>query len=1541
MKKVKKLLCILLTYVLVFGTVAVGVSAYEPYTSPESYDSVGNPVYSYQQCCSMILDFVDALLYEKDKVFEIKYSFLIDETLDLRSIDKTFDSLEDLLDATVIKVAKGLGLVGDLDDLSISAIKNPRRSNTDDKTVIYAVLKFLDDNKTELANICNDSFDWGLVDNFVKEDDLPFVMRTAQYLRETLYKLIEEKVLKKDNVTVPASFNLDEEVQKVVNYYIVGTKKTDGTYDGYLPSMNGKTSIYSGEAYTFIQNAIDAAFNDMLLPMLMDMLPEVLGFEVNKEWPNGNPEKPGYFATVISIVNDYLNLGYQYDPEEYPVIELRKFLTWFLVGTDVANSAGVITHNKAAIWDIISFTDHGVDIKDSIMNDIKGILRSLGPGIIQTIFKEDHPEIFGDDVFEVPEGIENFNTDQLVSYLFNLIIPLVLPDVRILPGCDTVRECLAYLLLSFVIDKVPEVDYYDLMARGKAAAEGTAMKKWDPEGDAWIEIGAQYLTFLLNSNIGADIPIGSSFDEMMSKVADWAINHYGFLANTRLNLAGMGTWQKFDAIIFNLIDPSILTINKGSYSYYSEALIKGCILEGAANLDIERILSFIGISSNQNALLHKPVIKVIITLVKDVLKALMNGNTIVPTSVESIEDLLEKNNLGNLVKSFISCLYSERDYNFPTLITLIASLMDLSGNKREKIYAPEGYGNKSIMDLENLVNSYVPDNGDKTIYDEGYETYGSEDFVVLWKYDDFNDTLRQSKRLISLYAENPSRVSQTDINDNYYRLVTYFDELTYRSETTTERALCKTQLAREITYAGETLPAENLKADGSGKLYTDRTWRLFNQALEFAKTINNTRGVRQSMVSAARRNLFAAINSLKAYKALANYRVLDLFLERYQNQVPTDTYRNYTTDSITEFINAIKYASGLDRDYDIDDQHIINDAVTQLTSAFQGLVVWDINYELGADVIIGETVAKDSNTTLKFRESSGAAIDNISCTVNNGALVSEPFTEGDYTCWTITPGSGTPLYSVITAKVQFTQPTTGKTYTAYAYTYVDAPDYSINFNVSTATTSPYVRNAYTLGLYGIRNADQTTVNFTTDHANNSMVTCSTVPTGTVYVDVGTYTNLNEIPGLKAVFRKTAESYSQDYSGSGKTFTTAEITSITSSNSAITLSDSSYSFSLNQTDTKEITFGGAIPAKGQEIMTTVTASAKAVSTSGGTDLSRVSFKLRVVAYDKAALRQAVKDAIAACRQEWFYNSGWDIYVRDLNNAVDILNKPNCTQSLIDEATANLLDAEKWLEFKSADYIELFQAIAVANSLDPNDYINYRTVSAIIDEINAGAQDLNILDQALLNEYATRLKDAIAALKPAEAKLFIRCFDNTPIDNGDGTTSNALLSSSELTGNVGEKVIVDVPVVDGYSPVTGSVKLIVTIENGNVYADFYYTPRSYTINLNGNGGTLPAQTATVYYGQTYSTLPTPTRENFVFDGWYTKLTGGYRVDETTRVTTGYYRTLYAHWKVGTPSGNSVSDMSLEEVISTGNSRTFFGKIIDWVMQYVNLFLGFLFK
>ena len=76
---------------------------------------------------------------------------------------------------------------------------------------------------------------------------------------------------------------------------------------------------------------------------------------------------------------------------------------------------------------------------------------------------------------------------------------------------------------------------------------------------------------------------------------------------------------------------------------------------------------------------------------------------------------------------------------------------------------------------------------------------------------------------------------------------------------------------------------------------------------------------------------------------------------------------------------------------------------------------------------------------------------------------------------------------------------------------------------------------------------------------------------------------------------------------------------------------------------------------------------------------------------------------------------------------------------------------------------------------------------------------------------------------------------------------------------------------------------------------------TITFNANGGTVTPGSKTAYLSDTYGSLPTPTKDGYTFDGWYSSKSGGVKVSSSTTVTTPSSHSLYARW---TPNKYTVS-------------------------------------
>ena len=96
---------------------------------------------------------------------------------------------------------------------------------------------------------------------------------------------------------------------------------------------------------------------------------------------------------------------------------------------------------------------------------------------------------------------------------------------------------------------------------------------------------------------------------------------------------------------------------------------------------------------------------------------------------------------------------------------------------------------------------------------------------------------------------------------------------------------------------------------------------------------------------------------------------------------------------------------------------------------------------------------------------------------------------------------------------------------------------------------------------------------------------------------------------------------------------------------------------------------------------------------------------------------------------------------------------------------------------------------------------------------------------------------------------------------------------------------------------------TAKDTQYYAFTFYNPSGgwkdgdvlniHSLELSQVGG-LNTTTATKTYGNTLSSLPTPTRTGYTFNGWYTAPLGGTKIATTTAVPSSN-TTYYAHWTV----------------------------------------------
>ena len=81
-------------------------------------------------------------------------------------------------------------------------------------------------------------------------------------------------------------------------------------------------------------------------------------------------------------------------------------------------------------------------------------------------------------------------------------------------------------------------------------------------------------------------------------------------------------------------------------------------------------------------------------------------------------------------------------------------------------------------------------------------------------------------------------------------------------------------------------------------------------------------------------------------------------------------------------------------------------------------------------------------------------------------------------------------------------------------------------------------------------------------------------------------------------------------------------------------------------------------------------------------------------------------------------------------------------------------------------------------------------------------------------------------------------------------------------------------------------------GQVKITYEILTLTVSFNINYAEGTNPTNQTVLYY-DTYGTLPSVSRDNYIFLGWFTDATGGSKVTETTQHTSTENIILYAHW------------------------------------------------
>lgn len=151
-----------------------------------------------------------------------------------------------------------------------------------------------------------------------------------------------------------------------------------------------------------------------------------------------------------------------------------------------------------------------------------------------------------------------------------------------------------------------------------------------------------------------------------------------------------------------------------------------------------------------------------------------------------------------------------------------------------------------------------------------------------------------------------------------------------------------------------------------------------------------------------------------------------------------------------------------------------------------------------------------------------------------------------------------------------------------------------------------------------------------------------------------------------------------------------------------------------------------------------------------------------------------------------------------------------------------------------------------------------------------------------------------------------FNYVNVSKTDDATENGVYCELTVSGDVFYKAY-----LGGSSLINCSNGSIVQITDLKEY--IRYLRDNILVTFDANGGSVSSSSISAKLGETYGTLPTPTRQYYVFDGWYTDKNFGEKVTSSTTVEKFNDVTLYAHWKEDTytisfnANGGTVSESS----------------------------------
>ena len=630
MKKMKRLLAVILASLLILSSATAAASAYK-YDSYKDgkltkYDFTDSAVLTTEQYASMLLDYADEALAKENITMDLSILGKLDAT----SIDNALSSVYKLIDSN----GAILNLAGDLKHVKVSAIKDARRSNGTDVAVINSLLQFLADNNSIIKKVVlggigkqrrDGGVSLGVANSFVKVD-----LNIEVMLRELLWGLAYP------NTAYNSSTTVDTMLQTIIQNALAGVPIIPESVRN-LVNLNSTKSTYD-----FIEDLLQAAYNDMAVPMLNEQVIPWLEMQIR--------------CDETGTLADLFNTGYQV--QTYTVPAGRT-----LVG-ELNNIAGQIVNGLLKGYTGWVDGDNS-KLTDNVVSVARFVLKKTGGYFFPDWQKH----------IATPEEIDAMSKEELIAYIARSVINASVGYMYIPEDVTTVVGVTWEAVKQLMAQFLPERDY----------------SNYPKTIDGILDMLADYVAY--NVNPGIDLNAGSlkealnygdGLDKMLTTAVQWLKAdpqfYTGLLPDTTVDTSN--GWKALDDIIFKLLDKSLLPAkfaDSGSETILKDvvySVLKGLIL----NQDLTCLTDLF--ERNQNGAFAKQTVKKsIVRLVTDILNAIIPG-TITTKYYDSLDAIVKNKELANIVESLISSLNGNNGKLVPPIVNIVAQVMGLADKSK-------------------------------------------------------------------------------------------------------------------------------------------------------------------------------------------------------------------------------------------------------------------------------------------------------------------------------------------------------------------------------------------------------------------------------------------------------------------------------------------------------------------------------------------------------------------------------------------------------------------------------------------------------------------------------------------------------------------------------------------------------------------------------------------------------------------------------------------------------------------------------------------